>query len=79
MIRLGATVATPDGPGVVVDRVAAHGEALVRLDSGTEMDTTHGAWFPFAEISATGFDADALVWWGQRQVRASAVPATLNQ
>lgn len=80
MIRLGAMVTTPDGPGRVVDRDrdAVHGEALVQLDSGTIMDTTHGAWFPVTELTVTGFDPYVMVWWGQRRVRASDVPATLN-
>lgn len=78
MIRLGATVTTPDGTGTVVDRVTAHSEALVRLNSGSALDTTHGAWFPVAEINETGFDADAMVWWGQRKVQASAIPSALN-
>lgn len=71
MPRLGAVVDGPDGSGVVTDRDTAYREALVRLHSGDELDTIHGRWCPFDSLTVTGFDPDAMVWCGARQVRAS--------
>lgn len=71
MPRLGAVVDSPDGSGVVADRDATYGEALVRLNEGSPFDTSHGRWYPIDNLTVTGFDPDAMVWWGQRRVRAS--------
>lgn len=69
--RLGATVNTPDGTGTVTDR--AHGEALVKLDGGSLLDTTHGRWYAFGLVTVTGFNGDAMVYYGCRIRRASEV------
>lgn len=76
--RLGATVDSPDGPGTVTDRDMDYGQALVRLKRGTVLDTSHGVWLPFGQFTVTGFDPDALVWDGPRQVPASDVPVRRN-
>lgn len=78
MPQLGSTVDSPNGAGVVVDRVAADREVLVRLRSGTVLDTTHGQWWPIDRITVTGFNADAWVWWGQRVVPAGTIPERLR-
>lgn len=68
---LGDTVRTITGAtGVVADRDMSYREALVRMDHGTELDTTHGQWTPFAELEITGHDATAMVWRGSRMVTA---------
>ena len=71
---LGATVTTPVGSGVVTDRDMSYAAALVRLDRGTVLDTTHGQWWPFVELTVTGFDPDASVWFATRMVPASEIP-----
>ena len=71
MPRLGATVSTPDGTGTVTDR--ADGEALVKLDSGSIMEITHGCWYPFDVVTVTGFNGDAMVYYGCRIRRASEI------
>jgi hypothetical protein len=58
----GNVVDTPSGPGVVVDVDTYGGEVLVRLYEGGEFDTEHGRWFPVADMSVTGHDADAMVF-----------------
>lgn len=68
--RLGATVNTPVGPGVVTDRDRAYGEALIKLESGSELDTSHGQWWPISDLTVTGYDPDAMVWRGARFERA---------
>lgn len=75
MLRLGATVEGPDGSGVVVARDVTYGEALVKLEAGTVLDTTHGRWTPSGLLTVTGFNPDAWVWFGQRQVPASDIPS----
>lgn len=74
MPRLGAVVTTPNGSGVVTDRDPAYGSALVRLKEGDEFDQSHGQWFAIEQITVTGYDPDALVWYITRQVPASQVP-----
>lgn len=66
--KLGNTVITPAGPGTVTDR--ADGEALVRMESGTILDTSHGQWWSEKELTVTGHNPDALVWRGARMKRA---------
>lgn len=73
--RLGAIVDTPDGPGVVRDRDMNYREALVRLREGSVLSMTHGAWYRFTELTVTGYDPDASVWYGTREVPASEVPS----
>lgn len=69
-MRLGNTVDSPAGPGVVTDRDAACGAALVKLESGDVLDTTHGRWFAEGDLIVTGYDADAVVWRGLWRVPA---------
>lgn len=73
-LRLGAIVTCPDGPGTVVDRSA--GQSLVRLETGTVLDTTHGQWWPDTELTVTGYDPEAMVWRGQRVVPAGDIERT---
>lgn len=70
VVRLGSTVDSPAGPGVVTDRDTADGAALVTLESGDMLDTTHGRWFAEGDLIVTGYNADAMVWRGLRHVRA---------
>lgn len=70
--RKGSVVLTAFGRGVLVDHQTYAGEWLVRLDSGSVFDTSHGRWIPEAEIAPTGgFRPDALVWWAGVVVPAS--------
>lgn len=61
----GDRVSTPNGGGVITDVSLSYREALVRLDNGTFLDTTHGQWTEFADMTRAGFDPDASVWFGQ--------------
>lgn len=73
-VRRGSTVRVPDvGEGVVTD--TADGGALVRLAAGSELDTTHGQWWPCEVLEVTGFDPDAMVWFITRQVPARDLPS----
>jgi len=76
MPRLGATVTTPRGTGVVTDRdnYDNHPEVLVRLpESDDDLAATHGQWFDVANVTVTGFDPSALVWSGPRMVPAATL------
>lgn len=69
-MRKGSVVFTPRGRGVLSDHCAD--EWLVRLDQGSEFDTSHGQWFPETALAETGgFRPDALVWWAGAMVPAS--------
>lgn len=69
-MRKGSVVFTPRGRGVLVDH--CQDEWLVRLDSGSILDTTHGQWFPERVLVPTGgFRPNALVWWANAMVPAS--------
>lgn len=73
-IRRGSTVHVPGvGEGVVSDM--ADGGALVRLSTGSVLDTTHGQWWPCEVLEVTGFDPDALVWYITRQIPARDLPS----
>lgn len=74
MPRRGAVVDTPNGAGVVVDCDPAYGSALVRMREGSELDRSHGLWFAVEQITVTGFDPGALVWYITRQVPARQAP-----
>lgn len=67
----GDVVSTDQGMGVVTDVIENYREALVRMDDGTFLDTTHGKWMPFICMARMGFDGDASVWRGQRVCTAS--------
>lgn len=69
-LRKGSVVFTPKGRGVVTDRDAGFGESLVQLDSGSELDTSHGEWFPDGVLAVAGFRPAAMVWSGPRLVPA---------
>ena len=62
VIRRGSLVTSPVGSGVVTDM--AYGEALVRLDEGSEFDTSHGRWWNLDHLTVVGHDPDAIVWLG---------------
>lgn len=70
-LRKGSVVFTPKGRGVVTDHDTGFGESLVQLDSGSELDTSHGQWFPDGVIQVCGFRPGAMVWSGPRLVPAS--------
>lgn len=69
----GDTVDTPDGPGTVTDRDTYAGEVLVKLNNGSELDTSHGRWYPTNDVTVTGFDPDAWVWYAGRMTCACNV------
>lgn len=69
----GDTVDTPDGPGTVTDRATYAGEVLVRLNNGSELDTSHGRWYSTNDVTVTGFDPDAWVWYAGRMTCACNV------
>jgi hypothetical protein len=73
----GTVVTLPNdlGTGVVSDRDNEYREALVRMDCGTEFDTSHGQWWSVDTMEPTGdYRPDALVWFGSRMVPASEHP-----
>ena len=74
-LRKGARVQTLAGPGTVTDH--AHGESLVQLDTGSELDRSHGRWIADQQLTVTGFDPDALVWTLARRVPAGTLPPSL--
>lgn len=59
----GALVTTPVGVGTVTDRSTAAGEVLVKLDSGTEFDRSHGQWFAAdSVVVAPGHDDSVIIF-----------------
>jgi hypothetical protein len=69
----GDVVDTTDGPGTVTDRDTCAGEVLVRLHTGSELDTSHGRWYPTERVDVTGYDPDAWVWYAGRYTLACNV------
>ena len=69
----GDTVDTPDGSGTVTDRATYAGEVLVRLDNGSELDTSHGRWYATNDVTVTGYNPHAFVWYAGRFTQACNV------
>ena len=68
-LRKGSRVLCPAGRGTVIDMTA--GQSLVKLDTGTVLDTTHGQWWEDVRLAVIGFDPDVMVSYANRMVPAS--------
>jgi hypothetical protein len=69
IVKLGDVVTTTESTtGTVTDIDHPYESALVQLFEGPDldhMDTSHGRWYGYAEITAVvGYRPDAMVWSG---------------